>query len=78
LAIVAPIMPPISRMRRTRRNAVVPGDQVPDDRADQRAEDHVVVDGTGIDDALADRRRHLEVEDEDRDEIERTRPRPRA
>ena len=48
--------------------------QVPGDGADQRAEDHVVVDDAGIDDALADRRRDAQVEDEDRDEVEEGRP----
>ena len=66
------------RMRGTRRDAVVPGDQVPGDRADQRAEDHVVVDRDGIDDALADGRRHFQVEDEDGDEVEERRPRHRV
>ena len=42
------------RVRRARRNAVVPGDEVPGDGADQRAEDQAVVDERGIDDALAD------------------------
>ena len=58
------------RVRRARRNAEPPGDEVPDDRADQRAEDDVMVDDAGLDDALADRRRDAEVEDEDRDDVE--------
>ena len=32
------------RVRRARRNAVVPGDEIPGDGADQRAEDQLVVD----------------------------------
>ena len=58
------------RVRRARRNAVPPGDDVPGDRADQRAEDDVVVDHARLDDALADRRRDAQVEDEDRDDVE--------
>ena len=58
------------RVRRARRDAVPPGDHVPGDRADQRAEDHVVVDHAGLDDALADRGRDLQLEDEDRDDVE--------
>ena len=58
------------RVRRARRDAVPPGDEVPGDRADQRAEDDVVVDDAGLDDALADRRRDAQVEDEDRDDVE--------
>ena len=35
------------RVRGARRHAVVPGDQVPGDRADQRAEDHVLSTNAG-------------------------------
>ena len=62
------------RVRRRRRQAVVPGDHVPGDGADQRAEDQVVVDERRVDDALADRGRDLEVEQHDRDEVEEGRP----
>ena len=58
------------RMRRARRDAVPPGDAVPDDRADQRAEDDVMVDAARLDDALADGRGDAQVEDEDRDDVE--------
>ena len=70
LAITAPTMPPISACDELLRNAVPPGDEVPDDRADQRAEDHVLVDDARLHDALADRRRDAQVEDEDRDDVE--------
>ena len=66
--------PADQRVRGARRNAVVPGDQVPGDRADQRAEDHVVIDDGRIDDALADRRGDADAEDEERDEVEERRP----
>ena len=62
------------RVRGRRRDAVVPGDDVPDDRADQRAEHHVVVDDALVDDALADRGRDVQVEDEHGDEVEERRP----
>ncbi len=39
--------PADERVRAARRNPVVPGDEVPGDRADQRAEDHVRVDELG-------------------------------
>ena len=54
------------RVRGARRNAVVPGDEVPGDGADQRAEDHAVVDERGIDDALAHRGGHGQVEERPR------------
>ena len=63
------------RVRRGRRNAVVPGDQVPGDRADQRAEDDVVIDDRLVDDALADRVGDAEAKDEQGDEVEERRPR---
>ena len=47
------------------------------DRADQRAEDHVVVDDRGVDDALADGRGDLQLEQQDRDEVEEGRPHDR-
>jgi hypothetical protein len=50
------------RMRGGRGNAVVPGDDVPGDGADQRAEHHVVVDDTLVDDAFADRGRDMQLE----------------
>ena len=58
------------RMRGRRRDAPPPGDHVPGDRADQRTEHDVVVHHAGLDDALAHRGRHLELEHEQRDEIE--------
>jgi hypothetical protein len=64
------------RVRRGRRNAVVPGDQVPGDRADECAEHHVVIDDTLLDDSLADRCRHIQMKDEQRDEIEDRREQP--
>ena len=44
LAMPAPTSPPISACELRGRNAEPPGDQVPDDRADQRGEDHLRVD----------------------------------
>ena len=61
------------RVRRARRDAVPPGQHVPGDGADQRAEHHVVVDDAGLDDALADGGGDTELEDEDRDEVEERR-----
>jgi hypothetical protein len=54
---------PDERVRRTRRDAVVPGDEIPADRADQRAEDQLVVDERGFDDSFANRCRDLELEE---------------
>lgn len=73
LAIAAPTMPPISAGR-ARRDAVVPGDDVRGDGAEEGAEDEVVVNHPGIDDALADGAGHLELKDEERDEVEEGRP----
>jgi hypothetical protein len=53
--------PTDQRVRRRRRNAVVPGDDVPGQGADQGPEDHVVIDEARVDRPLADRRRHLEL-----------------
>ena len=51
-----------------------PRDDVPDDRAHQRAEDDVRIDDAGVDDARADRLRHVQPEHRERDEIEECRP----
>ena len=48
--------------------------EVPDDRADQRAEDHVDVDERRIDHALADGVGDVEAEEQERDEVEERRP----
>jgi len=69
--------PADQRMGRAGGNAVVPGDDVPGNGADQRTEHDVVVDDGRIDGALADGRRHLELEDENRDDVEEGRPRHR-
>jgi hypothetical protein len=62
--------PADERVRGRRGQAEIPCDGVPRDGAHERAEDHVVVDDLRVDDALADRGGHLQVEDEDRDEVE--------
>ena len=62
------------RVRRARRNAVVPGDQVPRNRADERTENHAAVDEGGIDDALADRRGHGQVKERPRKNVEERGP----
>eukprot|EP00825_Cyclidium_porcatum_P040509 TRINITY_DN5135_c0_g1_i20.p5 TRINITY_DN5135_c0_g1~~TRINITY_DN5135_c0_g1_i20.p5 ORF type:complete len:245 (-),score=24.37 TRINITY_DN5135_c0_g1_i20:2477-3211(-) len=51
-------------VRGRRRNAVVPGNDVPDNGADQRTEDDVMIDDRGIDGAFADSQGHLEREQE--------------
>ena len=43
---------------------------IPEDGAHERAEDDVLVHHAGLDDALAHRGRHAEVEDEDRHHVE--------
>ena len=58
------------RVRRTAGDAVVPGQHVPGDGADQRAEHHVRVHHPRLHDALADGGRHAQVKDEDRDQVE--------
>jgi hypothetical protein len=66
--------PADQRVRRTRRDAVVPGHDIPERRADEGAEHHVMVDDFGNDDALAYRRRDVQAEEQKRDEIEECRP----
>ena len=62
------------RVRRAGRQAEVPGDQVPDDRAEQAAEDHAERDDVEVDHPLADRLRHGGAEREGGDEVEERRP----
>ena len=69
----APAKPPISACELD-GNADPPRDEVPDDRAHQRAEDDVPVDDAGRDDAGADRLRHVQAEEQERDEVEERRP----
>ena len=57
-------------VRRTARDAVVPGEQIPGHGAGQRAEDDVCVHNARLHDALAHRSRDAEVKNKDRDEIE--------
>src|ERR1700734_451772 len=59
------------RVRRTRWNTVMPGDDVPADRPDERPENHILVDDFGIDRAFAYGCGHLQMENEIRDDIER-------
>ena len=61
-------------MRRGRRNAVVPGNNIPDNGPDQSAEDNVVINNGGVDGAFADGQGHLERKQEIGDEIECRRP----
>ena len=70
LATTAPTMPPISACDELDGMPYHQVIDVPGDRADQRAEHHVVVDDARVDDALADRGGDAQVEDEDRDEVE--------
>ncbi len=57
-------------MRRRGRNAEKPGDEIPEDGADQRAEYHELIDHGRIDGVLADRSGHRQREYQYRDEIE--------
>ncbi len=59
------------------RNAQSPGDQVPDDGADQGGEYHLRIDDAGFDDAGADGVRDVEPEHQEGDEIEERRPQHR-
>ena len=61
-------------VRRGRRNSVIPGDDVPDDRPDQRAENDVVIDNGWINGALANSGRHLQLEQEIGKKIEGSSP----
>ena len=46
--------PADQRVRRRRRDAVIPGNDIPDDGPDQRAENYIVIDDRWIDGAFAD------------------------
>ena len=48
------------RVTRARRQAEIPGEQVPGDRADEPGQKHLQGDPLGTDDSLRDRGRHLE------------------
>ena len=63
LATAAPTRPPTNACDET-TESVIPGDDVPDDRPDQRAENDVVIDNGWINGALADGGRHLQLEQE--------------
>ena len=58
------------RVRRARREAVVPRDQVPDDRAHQAGEDHREADDRDVDQARPDGLGDGRAEGERRDEVE--------
>ncbi len=64
------------RVRRTGRQTEPPGDQIPDDRADQTGQHHLDIDRIGaVDlDDLGDRIGHSRGEHEHGDEIEEGRP----
>src|SRR5476649_2135193 len=58
-------------MRRTRRNAVVPRDDVPADRPDKRAEDHILIDDSWVYRPSANGGSNLQMENEIRNDVER-------
>ena len=62
------------RVRARRWNSQPLREDLPDDRAGQRAEDHVRVDDIGLDDAAANRFRHMQAEKQERYEIEKGGP----
>ena len=62
------------RMRGARRQAPVPGDEVPRDRADETCEDDPLVHRGRMHHAFADRGRHADAEAERGDEVEERRP----
>ena len=64
-----PTTPPISACEERRRQPEVPGGEVPGDRADEAGEHDRRRDQVGVDDAVGDRRRHLE-RDERADEVQ--------
>ena len=61
-------------MGATRRDAVEPGDNVPDDSASECRKDNERVDDIGIDNAGAERLRDMQAEEKEGDEIEERRP----
>ena len=67
-------VPADQRMRRARRQTVIPGDQVPGDGAHQAAEDHVRIDDLHVDHAAPDGLRHRGAHGERGDEVEERRP----
>ena len=62
------------RVRRAGRQPEVPGDQIPDDRAGEAAEDHREGDDVDVDHAGADGLRDRRAERERGDEVEERRP----
>jgi len=66
------------RVRAGRRDAVPPGDQVPEAGTHQGTEDHMVVDDARLDDALANGGGHLQLEDADGDDVEKSGEQHRA
>ena len=66
------------RVRARGWDAADPGDDVPDDRAHERAEHHPGVDDARLDDALADRLGDVEAEEQEGDEVEERRPQHRV
>ena len=74
LAVPAPTRPPISACELDDGIPKPPGDDVPDDRAHQRAEHHARIDDVGGDDAGADGLRDVRAEDQEGDEVEEGRP----
>jgi len=70
----SPDQPANQRMRGRGRNAVVPGDDVPDDGPDQGAENDVVIDDGRVDSPLTDGRGNLELKQEVGQKIERCCP----
>ena len=65
-------------VRRTRWQAVIPGDHVPDDSADEATQQHpqlpLLFDQLDVDQVAADGLCHPRAEDEKGDEVERRRP----
>ena len=70
LVTPAPSRPPIKGVAGRGGDAEHPGEDVPDDRADQSREDHRGGDDLHVDDALADRVGDVEPEEEEGDEVE--------
>ncbi len=77
LATAAPPIPAEERVRRGTRQPEPPGDEVPDDGADQRGQDDVRVHCGRVDQALADGLGDRGAHHERGDEVEERRPEDR-
>ena len=77
LAMPAPTMPPIERVRRRRRQAEVRGQHVPEDRTDEPGEDRARCETTSGSTILAISLATVERQDEERGEVPERRPQHR-